>query len=68
MALLRRAPPSIDFAVIGFSMWIFNDQFVMHAGKIIEWHPGPKQLCHYTIFLFGIFVDIVEGLSSPQSN
>ncbi len=44
-------------------MRIFLDQLVMHAQNIVEWHPGPKQLRHDTMFLFGIFVDIVEGLA-----
>ena len=63
MALLSRAPPSIDFAVIGLSMRKFLDLLVMQAQKIVEWHPGPKQLRHYTMFLFGIFVDIEEGFA-----
>jgi len=56
-------PPSIDLTEIGFSMWIFLDQLVMQAQNIVEWHPGPKQLRHNSMFLFGIFVDIEEGFA-----
>ena len=41
----------------------FLDQFVMHTGKIVERHPGPKHLRHDTMLLLRVFINIVEVLA-----
>ena len=48
-------------------MRIFLDQLVMHAGNIVERHPSPQQLCHDTMFLFGIFIDVEEILARQSA-
>jgi hypothetical protein len=36
------------------------DQIVMHAGKIVKRHPGPKQFRHDTMFLLWVLKNIKE--------
>jgi len=36
-----------DYAFVGFSVRVFLDQLVMHAGNIVERHPSPEHMLNF---------------------
>jgi len=67
VAQAREAPPLVNITFVRLSMRIFLDQLVVHAGNIVERHPGPKHLRHDTMFFLGILVDVLAWKATVET-
>jgi hypothetical protein len=58
----------ILLAVVRRAMRVLLDVIVMHAGNVVERHPGSKHLPHDAMLLPRVLVDIEEVLRAQDDN